>query len=123
MKQSINYGEITGPIVIVGFGSIGKGCLPLIEKHFQYDSKRMVVIDPSDKDRKILDQRGIKFLHMGLTAENYVEVLTPLLTEGGERFLCQFISRCLVIGCYEVMSRAGGLLYRYSCGTLGWILF
>lgn len=92
MKQSINYGEITGSIVIVGFGSIGKGCLPLIEKHFQYDSKRMVVIDPSDKDRKILDQRGIKFLHMGLTAENYIEVLTPLLTEGGGKSFCVNLS-------------------------------
>ncbi len=92
MKQSINYGEITGPIVIVGFGSIGKGCLPLIEKHFKYDSKRMVVIDPSDKDRKILDQRGIKFLHMGLTVENYKEVLTPLLTEGGGKGFCVNLS-------------------------------
>ena len=92
MKQSINYGEITGPIVIVGFGSIGKGCLPLIEKHFKYDCKRMVVIDPSDKDRKILDQRGIKFLHMSLRAENYAQILTPLLTEGGGKGFCVNLS-------------------------------
>ena len=39
------YGKIDGPIVMIGFGSIGKGTLPLIERHFGYDKKRLVVID------------------------------------------------------------------------------
>ena len=47
----INYGAITGPIVMIGFGSIGKGTLPLIERHFKFDRSRMVVIDPSDRDQ------------------------------------------------------------------------
>ena len=42
------YGEITGPIVMIGFGSIGRGTLPLIERHFKFDKSRMVVIDPRD---------------------------------------------------------------------------
>lgn len=75
-----NYGHITGPIVMIGFGSIGKGTLPLIERHFAYNKNQMVVIDPSDADRKLLDERGIKFLHLGLTAENYEKTLKPLLT-------------------------------------------
>ncbi|MES3038871.1 MAG: homospermidine synthase [Bdellovibrionota bacterium] len=86
------YGEITGPIVIIGFGSIGRGTLPLIERHFKYDKSRMVVIDPKDTDRKILDERGIKFLHMGITAENYEKVLTPLLTKGGGTGFCVNLS-------------------------------
>ena len=49
------HGRITGPIVMIGFGSIGKGTLPLIERHFTFDKSRMVVIDPSDKDRALLD--------------------------------------------------------------------
>lgn len=86
MKNQI-YGEIKGSIVMIGFGSIGKGTLPLIEKHFKYDKERMVVIDPSDADRKLLDQRGIKFIKMGLTAENYEQILTPLLkTNAGPSF-------------------------------------
>ena len=44
------YGKIDGPIVMIGFGSIGKGTLPLIERHFSYDKSRFVVIDPSDRD-------------------------------------------------------------------------
>ena len=54
------HGRIDGPIVMIGFGSIGKGTLPLIERHFHYDKSRFVVIDPEDKDRKLLDERGIR---------------------------------------------------------------
>ncbi len=87
-----NYGEITGPIVMIGFGSIGRGTLPLIERHFKFDKDRVVVIDPSDRDRKLLDQRGIKFMHMGITADNYEKILTPLLTEGGGQGFCVNLS-------------------------------
>ena len=31
------HARITGPVVMIGFGSIGKGTLPLIERHFDYD--------------------------------------------------------------------------------------
>lgn len=86
-----SYGEIKGPIVMIGFGSIGKGTLPLIENHFKFDKNKMVVIDPSDRDRKLLDDRGIKFMQLGLTAANYKEVLTPLL-KGSERGFCVNLS-------------------------------
>ena len=77
------HARIDGPIVLIGFGSIGKGTLPLIERHFSYDKKRFVVIDPEDKDRKLLDQRGIRFIHQAVTKDNYRHLLTPLLTAGG----------------------------------------
>ena len=34
------HARIDGPIVMIGFGSIGKGTLPLIERHFEYDKSR-----------------------------------------------------------------------------------
>ena len=37
MTQWPRYGRIEGAIVMIGFGSIGKGTLPLIERHFDYD--------------------------------------------------------------------------------------
>jgi len=74
------YGTISGPLVMIGFGSIGKGCLPLIERHFDFDKSKLVVIDPCDKDRHLLDERGIRYLKAALTADNYKEILTPLLT-------------------------------------------
>ena len=51
------HATISGPIVMIGFGSIGRGTLPLIERHFKFDKKRFVVIDPDDADRALLDER------------------------------------------------------------------
>src|ERR1700751_3499650 len=67
---------------MIGFGSIGKGTLPLIERHIAFDRSKFVVIAPDDRDRHLLDQRQIRFLHLAITKENYREVLTPLLTAG-----------------------------------------
>jgi homospermidine synthase len=86
------YGEITGPIVMIGFGSIGRGTLPLIERHFKFDKARMVVIDPNDADRKLLDERGIAFVKEAVTRKNYKELLTPLLTKGEGQGFCVNLS-------------------------------
>ena len=53
------HGRINGPIVMIGFGSIGKGTLPLIERHFDYDKSRFVILDPSDADRALADKHGV----------------------------------------------------------------
>ncbi len=86
------HGRIDGPIVMIGFGSIGKGTLPLIERHFTYDKIRFVVIDPEDKDRHILDERGIRFIHQAVTKDNYRRLLIPLLNEGGGQGFCVNLS-------------------------------
>ena len=86
------HGRIDGPIVMIGFGSIGRGTLPLIERHFTFDKDRFVVIDPSDKDRRLLDERGIRFVQTALTHDNYRAVLTPLLTAGGGQGFCVNLS-------------------------------
>src|ERR1700742_538657 len=78
------YARISGPIVMVGFGSIGKGTLPMIERHFDYDKTRITVLDPKDEGRKALcEKHGVRFIQQGLTKDNYREVLTPRLTAGG----------------------------------------
>jgi homospermidine synthase len=86
------YGEITGPIVMIGFGSIGRGTLPLIERHFKFDKSRMTVIDPSAENRKLLDERGIAFVQEAVTKKNYKKLLTPLLTKGGGQGICVNLS-------------------------------
>ena len=34
---------------MIGFGSIGKGMLHLLERHFEFDRSRFVVIDPTTR--------------------------------------------------------------------------
>jgi homospermidine synthase len=86
------HAAISGPIVMIGFGSIGKGVLPLIERHFTYDKSRFVVIDPNDRDRALLDERGIRYMKLAITRDNYVDTLKPLLTAGGGQGFCVNLS-------------------------------
>src|SRR5881398_1647253 len=72
------HAKISGPIVMIGFGSIGKGTLPLIERHFAYDKSRFVILDPHEDGE--------------VTRKNYRELLTPLLTEGGGQGFCVNLS-------------------------------
>ncbi len=86
------HARIGGPIVMIGFGSNGKGTPPLIERPFQFDKSRFCGIDPEDKDRGLLDERGIKFIHQAVTKANYKHLLKPLLTEGGGQGFCVNLS-------------------------------
>jgi len=104
-------GRIDGPIVMIGFGSIGRGTLPLIERHFEFDRKRFVVIDPDDSNRHLLDERGIRFIQAELTPANYKELLQPLLTEGGGRGFCVNLSVDVSSQDVMVLARALGCLY------------
>src|SRR5688572_2023280 len=74
-----------GPIVMIGFGSIGKGTLPLIERHIAFDRSKLVVIAPDDSDRHLLDERQIRFVKQAITKSNYRDVLAPLLAAGPGR--------------------------------------
>jgi homospermidine synthase len=71
------------PIVIIGFGSIGKGVLPLILRHIDAPRERMVVISPDERSRKLVEFEGIRFEKMALTAANLRQVLQPLIQDGG----------------------------------------
>ena len=86
------YGEITGPIVMIGFGSIGRGTLPLIERHFKFDKSRMVVIEPRNDEAELLAKHGIRHIQTHVTKDNYKTLLKPLLTEGGGQGFCVNLS-------------------------------
>ena len=85
MADHTIYARFDGPIVLIGLGSIGRGFLPLLERHIAFDRSKFVAIDPVDTSRKLLDERGLKFLKVGLTKANHREVLTPLLNIGPGR--------------------------------------
>ena len=91
MTQWPRYGRIEGAIVMIGFGSIGKGTLPLIERHFEYDKSRFVIIDPNESG-ELARQHGVRFIQQGVTVDNYREVLVPLLTAGGGQGFCVNLS-------------------------------
>lgn len=73
------YGRIEGPIVIIGFGSIGKGIWPLIERHFDYDTDKLIIIEPDIEKINFLKQHNLNYVHQALTSKNYKTILGNLL--------------------------------------------
>src|ERR1700754_1605570 len=82
LPPTTTHARIEGPLVMVGFGSIGKGTLPLILRHLDVARERMVIIDPDDSAREIADFAGIRFEKVPLLPETLRGVLTPLLSQG-----------------------------------------
>src|ERR1700753_1938275 len=85
------HAKISGPIVLIVFGSIGKGTLPLIERHFDYDKSRFVIIDPHE-DGEIAEKHGVRFIKDSVPRDNYRELLVPLLSAGGGQGFCVNLS-------------------------------
>jgi len=83
------YGYIND-ICVVGHGSIGRGTVPLIKRHFKFD--KMTIIDPEPKHLPDGDEK-VEFMQIGLTAENFKEILDKV-----------FINKV-------------GFLVNLSCGT------
>ena len=118
------HARITGPIVMIGFGSIGKGTLPLIERHFDYDKDRFVVIDPDGSDRKLLDERGIRFLHLAITPRQ----LSRDARQAADRrrrpgLLRQPVGRHVVARHHALLPRDRRALHRHRRRAVARLLF
>ena len=88
MTSTEVLGRVSGPVVMIGFGSIGRGVLPLLDRHIEFDHSRCTVIDPEDRDRHLLDEYGVRYLREHITQDNYRTLLPSLLTEGEGQGFC-----------------------------------
>lgn len=94
------------PICIVGYGNIGRGVLPLLERHFDFNESQLHVVEPlAAKTCQKLPARGYKNIHgTGLTAKNYEALLGSIFNEskGGDAVdgsIRGFIVNCSVDTC------------------------
>ncbi len=72
-----------GRLVIVGFGSIGHGTLPLILRHIGgLTPERITIVTADDLGREEAARYGIRFIKQPLTKDNYKHVLDPLVGRG-----------------------------------------
>ncbi len=69
------------PLVMIGFGSIGRGVLPLILRHIALDPAQMVVIEPQNEFATILAQHGIAHMPLALTPDNLEPTLARLFPD------------------------------------------
>ena len=74
--------KFAGKIVMVGFGSIGQGVLPLILRHIGTSAERITIVTADEAGRSEAAKYGVKFVNGALTRENYRARLEPLLGPG-----------------------------------------
>jgi homospermidine synthase len=101
-----------GRLVLVGFGCIGQGVLPLVLRHLAMRPEQLLVIAPDDGGAAIAQAHGVPCLFTALTRENYRRVLEPRLGAGD--FLLNLAvdvsSAALIALCLE-----RGALYLDTC--------
>jgi len=75
------YGHLDN-VMMIGFGSIGRGTLPPFLRHFDIEPNRITVLAPNDDNDTVLEDAGVTRVDAFLTPDNYAEVLEPLLAPG-----------------------------------------
>lgn len=82
MSQHVVHTRFPGRIVMVGFGSIGKGILPLILRHVGVSAQQICIITADDSGRAEAGEFGVEYLVRPLERSNYRSVLEPRLSRG-----------------------------------------
>ncbi len=76
------HAAFSGRLVIVGFGSIGQGVLPLLLRHIDIRPDQITIISAEPRGEEVAAEYGVRFVEMALTRENYRAVLEGRLGSG-----------------------------------------
>ncbi len=76
------HAAFSGRLVIVGFGSIGQGVLPLLLRHLDLSPQRITILTAEPRGREVAAAYGVAFIETALTRTNYRAALEPLLGNG-----------------------------------------
>lgn len=104
--------SFSGRLVMVGFGSIGQGVLPLILRHIDMPAERITIVTAEERGHDVAKEYGIKFVRQPLTRENYATVLEPLLNQGD--FLLNLSVDVSSVALIE-LAQARGAFYLDTC--------
>src|ERR1700736_4764725 len=72
----------SGRLVIVGFGSIGQGVLPLLLRHLKIEPDQVPIITAEPRGHEVAAEYGVRFIETALTRENYRALLVAQLGRG-----------------------------------------
>jgi homospermidine synthase len=106
------HATLAGRLVIVGFGSIGQGVLPLILRHIGIAPERITIVTAEPRGHEVAAEYGVRFVETALTQENYRAVLEPLLGPGD--FLLNVSVEVSSVALIE-LCQAKGALYLDTC--------
>lgn len=82
MTPNLKYCSFSNRIVMIGFGSVGQGVLPLILRHIDIPPAQIAIISADTRGQDEANRLGIAFAVAPLTKENYRAVLENSLGPG-----------------------------------------
>ncbi len=82
MTHTTKHSPFTGRMVIVGFGGIGQGVLPLFLRDLGLKPSQITIITAEERGHEEANEFGVTFINNPLVRENYRAVLTPQLDKG-----------------------------------------
>jgi len=112
MARTTKFVKFKGRIVIIGFGSIGQGILPLILRHIDAKPAQITIVTAEDRGQKEAKDLGVRFIVEPLTEQNYRGVLEPLIGPGD--FLLNVSVEVSSAALVELCRRKGAL-YLDTC--------
>jgi homospermidine synthase len=102
----------SGRLVIVGFGSIGQGVLPLLLRHIDMRPDQITIITAELRGEEVAAEYGVRFVETALTRENYRSLLEEWLRRGD--FLLNVSVDVSSVALIE-LCRERGALYLDTC--------
>ncbi len=102
----------SGRLVIVGFGSIGQGVLPLLLRHIDLRPDQITIITAELRGHEVAAEYGVRFVETALTRDNYRAVLDGWLGAGD--FLLNLSVNVSSVALIE-LCRDKGALYLDTC--------
>src|SRR5258708_6145119 len=112
MPSTTVHVAFPGRLVIVGFGSIGQGVLPLLLRHIDIHPDQITIVSAELRGREVAAEYGIGFVETALTRENYRAVLGGRLGQGD--FLLNVSVDVSSVALIE-FCRDKGVLYLDTC--------
>ncbi|HXC11839.1 MAG TPA: saccharopine dehydrogenase C-terminal domain-containing protein [Stellaceae bacterium] len=106
------HAAFRGRLVIVGFGSIGQGVLPLLMRHIEMDPSQVTIVTAEPRGREVAAEYGVGFDETALTRDNYRAMLDPRI--GGGDFLLNLSVDVSSTALVELCSEKGAL-YLDTC--------
>ncbi|MDO8561400.1 MAG: saccharopine dehydrogenase C-terminal domain-containing protein [bacterium] len=71
-----------GKILIIGFGSIGQGVLPLLLRHFDVPVERIIIVTADKRGERVAREYGVQFIVNPITRDNYKAVIDSFISRG-----------------------------------------
>ncbi len=106
------HATFQGRLVMLGFGSIGQGVLPLILRHIDMPRERITILSADDRGAAVAAAHGIAHAVQPITRENYRAVLSAHLGRGD--FLLNLSVDVSSVALVE-LCRELGALYLDTC--------